>query len=65
MSLSDFLLSFFGLFSEILNLLFGTDGVVGLLNSGGTFLTYIFCFGGFALFGFSILYFVFGFIRGD
>lgn len=67
MSVSDFLSNFFTLLADTVESLFGVEGVAGLLNMGENdfILTYLFCFGGFALFGFSILYFVFGFIRGD
>lgn len=67
MPLSDFLFSFFTLIKDLIEGLFGIDGLPGLLNMGEDdyVLSYIFCFGGFAFFGFAILYFIFSFLRGD
>lgn len=66
MSAKLFVEEVFSLISYIIDKLLHSFS--GVLNSSfdSSFVTvFIFCFSGFALFGFAVLYYVFGFFRGD
>lgn len=67
MDVVTFIEKFFELINNLIFTLFGVEFYEGILSAGefSYALVYIFCFSGFALFGFTMLYFVFSLLRGD
>lgn len=66
MSVNAFIREIFSLISYVIDkLLHAFNGVLNSSFDSSFVTVYIFCFSGFALFGFAVLYYVFGFFRGD